>query len=141
MQQQIGIRVLNRMSRIEQSDGRQARRLLRSAVYAQDLRICTWSVLAYMSQIRTEGDCMERAVRIYKYGPPEVLTIESVEAPQPGPGEALIRHTAIGLNFVEVYFRRGTFRARGFRRCLATRGQASSRRWGPEPAPSPSAIA
>jgi NADPH:quinone reductase-like Zn-dependent oxidoreductase len=52
---------------------------------------------------------MERAVRIYRYGPPEALTIEPIETPTPGPGQALIRHTAIGLNFVEVYFRRGTF--------------------------------
>jgi NADPH2:quinone reductase len=52
---------------------------------------------------------MERAARIYEYGPPEVLTIEPIETPTPGPGQALIRHTAIGLNFVEVYFRRGTF--------------------------------
>ena len=52
---------------------------------------------------------MERAARIHKYGPPEVLTIEPVDAPLPGPGEALIRHTAIGLRFVEVYFRRSTF--------------------------------
>ena len=36
---------------------------------------------------------MERAARIHRYGPPE----------------ALIRHTPIGLNFVEVYLRRGTF--------------------------------
>jgi NADPH:quinone reductase len=52
---------------------------------------------------------MERAACIYEYGPPEVLRIEPIDAPAPGPGEALIRHTAIGLNFVEVYFRRGTF--------------------------------
>lgn len=52
---------------------------------------------------------MERAARIYQYGPPEVLQIEPIEVPVPGPGEALVRHTAIGLNFVEVYFRRGTF--------------------------------
>ena len=52
---------------------------------------------------------MERAARIYQYGPPEVLKIEPIEVPSPGPGEALVRHTAIGLNFVEVYFRRGTF--------------------------------
>jgi NADPH:quinone reductase len=52
---------------------------------------------------------MERAARIYRYGPPEALTIEPIETPTPGPGQALIRHTAIGLNFVEVYFRRGTF--------------------------------
>ena len=52
---------------------------------------------------------MERVARIYEYGPPEALTIEPIETPAPGPGQALIRHTAIGLNFVEVYFRRGTF--------------------------------
>ncbi len=52
---------------------------------------------------------MERAARIYQYGPPEVLQIEPIEVPVPGPGEALVRHTAIGLNFVEVYFRRGAF--------------------------------
>ena len=52
---------------------------------------------------------MERAVRIYEYGPAEVLKIEPIEPIPPGPGEALIRHTAIGLNFVEVYFRRGSF--------------------------------
>lgn len=53
---------------------------------------------------------MERAVRIYEYGAPEVLRIEALDRPEPGPGEALIRHTAIGLNFVEVYFLRGTFK-------------------------------
>lgn len=65
---------------------------------------------------------MERAVRIYKYGPPEVLTIEPVVAPPPGPGEALIRHTAIGLNFVEVYFRRGTFQAPSLPAVLGNEG-------------------
>ncbi|MBN8945490.1 MAG: quinone oxidoreductase [Rhizobiales bacterium] len=52
---------------------------------------------------------MERAARIHKYGAPEALRIEPIEVPLPGPGEALIRHRAIGLNFVEVYFRRGMF--------------------------------
>ena len=65
---------------------------------------------------------MERAVRIYKYGPPEVLTIEPVEVPLPGPGEARIRHTAIGLNFVEVYFRRGTFQVPSFPAVLGNEG-------------------
>jgi NADPH:quinone reductase len=54
-------------------------------------------------------DQLERAASIYEYGPPEVLTIGALETPTAGPGQALIRHTAIGLNFVEVYFRRGTF--------------------------------
>jgi hypothetical protein len=50
---------------------------------------------------------MERAARIHQYGAPEVLAVEPVEVTAPGPGEVRIRHKAIGLNFVEVYFRRG----------------------------------
>ena len=65
---------------------------------------------------------MERAVRIHKYGPPEVLTIESIDVSPPGPGEAIIRHTAIGLNFVEVYFRRGTFQAPALPAVLGNEG-------------------
>jgi NADPH2:quinone reductase len=65
---------------------------------------------------------MERAVRIYRYGPAEELTIESIEKPVPGPGEALIRHTAIGLNFVEVYFRRGTFQVPALPAVLGNEG-------------------
>jgi threonine dehydrogenase-like Zn-dependent dehydrogenase len=52
---------------------------------------------------------MERAVRIDQYGAPEVLAVEPVEVTAPGQGEVRIRHKAIGLNLVEVYFRRGTF--------------------------------
>jgi NADPH:quinone reductase len=65
---------------------------------------------------------MERAVRIHKYGPPEVLTIESIDVSPPGPGEAIIRHTAIGLNFVEAYFRRGTFQAPALPAVLGNEG-------------------
>jgi NADPH:quinone reductase len=65
---------------------------------------------------------MERAVRIHKYGPPEVLTIESIDVSPPGPREAMIRHTAIGLNFVEVYFRRGTFQAPALPAVLGNEG-------------------
>ena len=37
-------------------------------------------------------------MRVYETGPPEVLTWEPVEVPPPGPGEVLLRHTAIGVN-------------------------------------------
>ncbi|WP_343715802.1 quinone oxidoreductase [Inquilinus sp.] len=53
---------------------------------------------------------MATAIRIHEYGPPEVLQIEPVEVGDPGPGGVRLRQTAIGLNFVEVYFRRGDFR-------------------------------
>jgi NADPH2:quinone reductase len=65
---------------------------------------------------------MERAARIHEYGPPEVLTLEPIETPTPGPGQALIRHTAIGLNFVEVYFRRGVFQAPSLPAVLGNEG-------------------
>jgi NADPH2:quinone reductase len=65
---------------------------------------------------------MERAARIHRYGPPEALTIEPIETPTPGLGQVLIRHTAIGLNFVEVYFRRGTFEAPALPAVLGNEG-------------------
>ena len=65
---------------------------------------------------------MERAARIHRYGPPEALAIEPIETPTPGLGQALIRHTAIGLNFVEVYFRRGTFQVPALPAVLGNEG-------------------
>jgi NADPH2:quinone reductase len=50
------------------------------------------------------------------------LKIERIETPTAGPGQALIRHTAIGLNFVEVYFRRGTFQAPALPAVLGNEG-------------------
>ena len=44
-------------------------------------------------------------------GGPEVLELESYEPAPPGPGEALVRQTAIGLNFIDTYFRTGLYPA------------------------------
>jgi NADPH2:quinone reductase len=52
---------------------------------------------------------MPHAIRLYKTGGPEVLVSEEVEVSRPGPGEARIRHTAVGLNFVDVYYRKGVY--------------------------------
>ncbi|TCT02391.1 quinone oxidoreductase family protein [Aquabacter spiritensis] len=49
-------------------------------------------------------------VRIHKFGGPEALVLEDVDLPPPGPGQVQIRHTAIGLNFVDTYFRSGLYR-------------------------------
>lgn len=54
---------------------------------------------------------MSKAVRIHAQGGPEVLTYEDVEVGRPGPGQALVRHTAIGLNFLDTYFRSGLYPA------------------------------
>lgn len=54
---------------------------------------------------------MTKAVRIHAYGGPEVLKWEQVPTPRPGPNEALIRHEAIGLNYIDIYFRTGLYKA------------------------------
>ena len=50
---------------------------------------------------------MTKAIRIHQHGGPEVLKWEDVEVGDPGPGEVRVRHTAIGLNFVDTYHRTG----------------------------------
>jgi NADPH2:quinone reductase len=54
---------------------------------------------------------MVRAVRVHEVGGPEVLRIEDVAVGEPGPGEARVRHTAIGVNFIDTYFRSGLYPA------------------------------
>jgi NADPH:quinone reductase len=49
------------------------------------------------------------AVRIHRHGGPEVLRYEEVEVGGPGPAEARVRHTAIGLNFTDIHFRTGRY--------------------------------
>jgi NADPH2:quinone reductase len=54
---------------------------------------------------------MVQAIRVHETGSADVLTWEYVEVGEPGPGEARIRHTAIGLNFIDTYFRSGLYPA------------------------------
>ena len=53
---------------------------------------------------------MTKAIRIHAYGGPEVTRWEDVPTPEPGPGEALVRHAAIGLNYIDIYFRTGLYK-------------------------------
>jgi NADPH:quinone reductase len=50
-----------------------------------------------------------RAALIYQHGPAETFSFEDVDVPDPVDNEVLVRNTVIGLNFVDVYYRRGTF--------------------------------
>lgn len=52
---------------------------------------------------------MVQAIRIHEYGGPEVLRYEEVEVGAPGPGEVRLRHSAIGLNYIDVYVRTGLY--------------------------------
>jgi len=50
------------------------------------------------------------AIRVHQAGGPEVLRYESVERPSPGPGQALVKIDAAGVNFIEVYQRTGLYK-------------------------------
>jgi NADPH:quinone reductase-like Zn-dependent oxidoreductase len=52
---------------------------------------------------------VNKAVRFYETGGPEVLRFEDVEVGDPGPGEVRVRHVAVGLNFADTYFRTGLY--------------------------------
>jgi NADPH:quinone reductase len=50
-----------------------------------------------------------KAIRVNEYGGPENLVLENVDLPKPGPGQARVRLHAIGLNFIDIYQRRGIY--------------------------------
>jgi NADPH2:quinone reductase len=53
---------------------------------------------------------MPKAIRVHAPGGPEVLSWEEVSVGEPGPGEARVRHTAVGLNFIDTYHRAGFYK-------------------------------
>jgi NADPH2:quinone reductase len=53
---------------------------------------------------------MPKAIRVHAHGGPEVLSWEEVPTGEPGPGEARVRHTAVGLNFIDIYQRSGLYK-------------------------------
>ena len=54
---------------------------------------------------------MNHAIRVHEVGGPEKMTWEEVPLPDPKPGEVLIRQKAVGLNYIDVYFRTGLYKA------------------------------
>src|SRR4029078_8675351 len=58
---------------------------------------------------------MTKAVRVHKVGGPEALVYESVDVAAPGPGEVRIRQHAVGLNFIDIYYRTGLYKAPALR--------------------------
>jgi NADPH2:quinone reductase len=52
-----------------------------------------------------------KAIRVHKPGGPEVLTYEDASDPQPKPGEAVVKIDAAGINYVDVYYRTGSYKA------------------------------
>ena len=56
------------------------------------------------------GDSL-KAIRIHQYGGPDVLRLDEVPVPTPGPGQVLLRLEAVGINFIEIYQRTGVYQA------------------------------
>ncbi len=52
---------------------------------------------------------MTKAIRVHQPGGPEALSWDDVEPGDPGEGEALVRHAAVGLNYIDVYMRTGLY--------------------------------
>lgn len=50
-----------------------------------------------------------KAIRVREFGPPEVMRVEDVPAPTPGPGEVVVRLHAVGVNPVDTYIRSGQY--------------------------------
>jgi NADPH:quinone reductase len=71
---------------------------------------------------RNGGETMVKAVRIHQYGGPEVMSYEDVEVGDPGPGEVRIRHKAIGVNYIDTYFRTGMYPANALPFVLGNEG-------------------
>jgi NADPH:quinone reductase len=57
---------------------------------------------------------MPNAIAVHEIGGPEQLRFEAIPEPTPGPGQARIRQTAIGVNFIDVYLRTGLYKAPAF---------------------------
>ena len=51
-----------------------------------------------------------QAIRIHAHGGPQLLELEEVPVPQPGPGEVRVRVEAAGVNFIDIYYRTGTYK-------------------------------
>ena len=66
-----------------------------------------------LAAMRPKGACLAvmKAIQIQTTGGPEVLELAELPIPEPGPGQVLIRVEAVGVNFVEIYFRKGTYKA------------------------------
>ncbi|MGU3537624.1 quinone oxidoreductase family protein [Methylobacterium sp. A54F] len=54
---------------------------------------------------------MPKAIRVHEYGGPEVMAYEDVPLAEPGPGQIRVRQGAIGVNFIDIYFRTGAYKA------------------------------
>ena len=72
---------------------------------------------------------MVKAIRIHETGGPEVLRWEDVAIGAPGTGEVRLRHTAIGLNYIDINHRNGAYRLQSLPAVIGMEALVSSNRW------------
>jgi hypothetical protein len=64
-----------------------------------------------LAHLLVHSDDAMKAIRVHEYGGVDVLILEDLDRPHPRPGEVLVRHQHIGVNFIDIYQRRGFYRA------------------------------
>ncbi|MGE0650181.1 MAG: quinone oxidoreductase [Alphaproteobacteria bacterium] len=65
---------------------------------------------------------MVKAVRVHAYGGPEALVLDDITVGDPGPGQARIRQTAVGLNYIDTYHRSGLYKLPSLPHALGVEG-------------------
>jgi len=76
----------------------------------------------------TRGAMMKtQAIRIDRSGPPDVMQVAEIDVRDPGPDEVRVRQHAVGLNYIDLYYRSGLY-PRRFRMGWARKARAWSRR-------------
>jgi len=73
-----------------------------------------------------------QAIRIHEYGGPEVLKLEELPTPEPGPGQALVEVAATGVNFVEIYQRMGWYKLPALPAIMGGEGAGTVLKVGPD---------
>jgi NADPH:quinone reductase len=99
-------------------DGRELCRVSVQIIVAGYPARPSFDALNRLAKSRFERDCqaensrksaMIKAVVVHEVGGPNVMHLEEIEMPKPGPGEALVRNHAVGLNYIDTYFRSGAY--------------------------------
>ena len=73
-----------------------------------------------------------KAIRIERTGGPEVMQLVDVDLPAPGPGQARVTHTVIGVNFIDTYHRSGLYPI-PLPSGLGSASASGVAPWGPDP--------
>ena len=74
-------------------------------------------------------EVLYKAICIHATGGPEQLRWEDVPLPEPGPGEIRVRHEAVGLNYIDVYFRTGLYKLPHLPAVIGQEAAGWWRRW------------